>query len=247
MNWSYKSFERGLFQFILIVLGFVLVMVLVIAIFFTLLCGGAKFSYNKFRHQEKFNSVLWQAASEPGEAVRDDVFIRCNMYRDLVKNHLHFNMNYKEVVKLLGKPIYVEYYINPQQQEFKLIVYDIGRCKLGCSPIVNYTGLPYSLILYFDRGSKLIAFGHEDDAHKKSGISICGQKFLFGCAYRDKCTRYVTINQEKEQDDGDVGASICTDDQTCERYKQVSPDRTIIRRYDCHISEVKSKWGYEVW
>jgi hypothetical protein len=47
----------------------------------------------------------------------------------------------------------------------------------------------YGFHLYFDRDSKLIAFGHDDDLREKNS-SYKTRKYQFSCDDKDKCKRY---------------------------------------------------------
>ena len=183
----------------------------------TISCGIIKITYNKFIRTQPFDAQKWQAASKPGKAIdiTNEIFTRCYMHRDLVKNQLHFDMSYDEVTKILGVPMSTDYFTNPKS---KIIDYDLGECTYCClCPNKNTRG--YLLYLQFDEKAKLIGFGYGDILKEKKEVSIMlkNSKELFTCYARGstdaKCARHVKDEIWLE----------------------------------CPISEVKEKWGYEVW
>ena len=189
----------------------------------TISCGIIKITYNKFIRTQPFDAQKWQAASKPGESLsldaRSKIFTRCYMHRDLVKNQLHFGIGYDEVIQMLGMPMSISYSTNPKS---KVIAYDLGACTYCCFTCsINTQG--YVLHLWFDEEAKLIRFSYGDVLKEKKEVSIMleNSKELFTCYARGSA------------------------DAECVRHIKDSNLETI--RLKCPISEVKEKWGYEVW
>lgn len=195
------------------------------------------FGHNKFRDIRPFNRELWQDSLKAG---KPDV-VRCHMYRDLVKNYLHFGMPYKEVIKLLGSSIsYAEYYADLEVNA--AITYFIGNCTsdmLGPLSSWNPQGIDF-LSLYFDHNKKLVAFEGEASLWNWSGlqhdkgISIENLKILYAYKKNGGYYRYKT-----ENDDPGYGGYCRKKGKDCQEPCPVEER--------CNKEDVEAKWGYKVW
>ena len=190
-----------------IILGLILLVIIMISY--------SNFSNNKFRYPKPFDPVIWQQTNPQELEGGDKIYNRCYMYKDLVKNQLHFGMDYEKVIKILGNPSRISYYSIPVS---KVINYYLGSCRQEFS--INTGGaIGYSFELIFDHNSKLIAFGHRDDWHKKKWQVFSKEKDdLFFCYADGECARFVE-----------------------------NPGHPHRKIEECKKSEVKSKWGYELW
>ncbi len=225
-----------------VIFASILGIAILLALYLSLSCACSKISYNKFIRKIPFDHVGWQASDR---RTNRENYTRCRMYKDLIKNHLHIGMPYKEVIKLLGEPLSVVYYTNP---ETKRLEYDVGDCTHVClSLITDVRG--YLLFLSFDRNSKLINFGHGDDynnMYKKNRMTFLNNfKSLFTCYYSNKCVRYITLSDAKRDNCGESGP-ICRNDEDCKRYIKYS-ECPVTKEEECKKTEVESKWGYKLW
>lgn len=96
---------KRILKYIAVFVGSIIGMILFIILIIFLVYQYNCYSYDKFRQTKPFDSAIWQdAIPRREERGSDRSYLRCNMYRDLIKNYLHFGISYDEVVRLLGEP-----------------------------------------------------------------------------------------------------------------------------------------------
>lgn len=250
--WILKFISKGVIIFV----GAIISLILFIWLIVFLYNEYGDYQDNKFRNTKPFEAAIWQdIIPQNEEEYSARSYLRCNMYRDLMKNHLHFGMSYGEVVKLLGEPYWVTYFTNP---ETKKIDYVLGRCApIDRVRLSESRPTIYDLQLFFDKDSKLVAFGHYvlnwrernyREFEKKSFRNHeKTEKVLFYCDdEKDECVRRIKIFGGNQT----TGTSYCYSDEECERRMHNASDYPDYSIYKVEIrkkSEVESEWGYKLW
>ena len=165
----------------LFILGMIVVIILSIAIY----NKWTYYKYDKFRQSQPFDSVSWQK-TVPQEVGDSEVYTRCYMYKDLVRDYLYFGMSYEDTIKLLGPSDsdWTAYSTNP---ELKEIYYHVGYCTMSFNFEVGGAD-NYRLLLVFDRDLKLVKFGYHNAWQEKKGINFKNARRLFSCL-GDTCKR----------------------------------------------------------
>ncbi len=238
-----KKVGRGIwffFKWFSILLEVALVLLL-LHMFITTQYGKVK--YDKFRKAQPFNAEIWQKTNIMLEHIEDETgygderYNRCYMYSDLIKNCLHLNMLYSEVIKLVGEPKRVEYYTNP---ELKCIEYQMGGCERGN---YSYPGYSYmvqnsSLYLYFDHDLRLVAFSKVSDFVHKIKPIVFGKENSGWI----KTSKAITASIKNAKH-----LFYCKQGE-CHRYeKRSSNHATTIDWSKCKEKDVERNWGYKLW